>query len=313
MRKLSLLLVIVISCNLYSQQTPLLKEYLVNNYYISPSYAGINGGVEFFLLARKNMLGQANSPQIYKMSANGMVFNKVGIGVNMSNYRRGIFNTFRFETSYAYKLVIGSNHLISFGLSGILLQNNVDVGSIDELSDDPYFNFESNFNSINVNAGFGLLYINREFRLGISSPLLFQNKVKSDGEEVYETARMFRAHTGYNFRYNSMIFSPLVLINQQAGNLYWDASIICSYRNTIWGGISAGQNKSAGLSVGASLHDNVVVNYTYEFNIGQNTEAYHGSHELNIGILIVKNKSERPPLSVFKEYKEQPYYNFIEK
>lgn len=312
MKKLAILLFVVFNCNLYSQQTPLLKEYLVNNYYLSPAYTGLNGGVEFFILARKNMLGQVGAPTIYKISANGSVFENVGIGINIFNYKRGIFNTFHLETSYSYKLVFGSEHLVSFGLSGILSQNNINVSSIDELSDDPYFNFESNFSSINVNFGLGVLYIYKGFRLGVSSPLLLKNKVKSNSNEVYELQSMFRAHTGYLIKYNSLVFSPLFLINYQANNLYWEGSILCQYRKLFWGGLSAGKNKSAGITIGVSLHDNVILNYTYDFNLGQNTEAYYGSHELNIGILISKNKTQRPPFSIFKEYREQPYYNFLE-
>ena len=179
----------IITGNIHCQQIPLSKEYIVNNYAISPAYAGINGGFEVFLQARKNLVGQVDSPEIYKLSVNGSVLDHFGAGLNLLEYKRGIFNTLNLETSYSYQILIKEEHIISFGLSAILINNRIDLASIDDLGDDPYFLFESNFASTNVNFGTGIAYLYKGLRLGVTAPLLLENEIKDNDYVVYSTDR----------------------------------------------------------------------------------------------------------------------------
>ena len=89
MKRLLIILAIFINTNLFCQQIPLLKEYLVNNYYISPAYTGFNGGFEVFFLARKNLIGQIDAPEINKISVNG---SPIMFKVNCKN-QQGIDNS----------------------------------------------------------------------------------------------------------------------------------------------------------------------------------------------------------------------------
>lgn len=315
MRSLFILMLSVITgSNLLCQQVPLSKEYIVNSYSISPAYAGINGGFEAFFQYRNNLLGQVDAPEINKLSINGSVFDHVGVGLNLSEYRRGIFNTFSFETSYSYQILIKKEHIISFGLSAILINNHINLASIDELGDDPYFNFESNFGSTSVNFGTGIVYLYKGLRLGISAPLLLKNKIKDNDYVVYSTDNTIGAHAGYLFRYNTLSFFPLFSFHQFSDYNYWEGSILCQIRDMVWGGLSYGKNKSIGICLGGSPFDNVIINYSYELSGSVAKVAYSGSHEINVGILINKKRRyDHQKVSMFKAYKEQPYYNSIDK
>jgi type IX secretion system PorP/SprF family membrane protein len=300
--------------NLLCQQIPLSKEYLVNSYSLSPAYAGINGGLEAFFQTRRNLLGQVNAPEINKISINGSVFNQVGAGLNLLEYSRGVFKTISFETSYSYQIHIREEHILSFGLSAILLSNRIDLASIDDLGDDPYFTFESDFRSTNFNAGAGIVYLYKDLRLGISAPLLLENRIKSNGSVVYNTGRTLGLHAGYVVRYNSLSFYPMITSHHYSGNSYWEGSILCQVRNTLWGGLSFGKNGSAGICLGGAPISNVIINYSYELSGNVAKGAYTGSHELNIGILIHKRRKyghNKP--SMFKAYNEQPYYKFLDR
>ncbi|MBN2699786.1 MAG: PorP/SprF family type IX secretion system membrane protein [Bacteroidales bacterium] len=308
-----IMLSVLINSNLICQQIPLSKEYIVNSYSISPAYAGINGGFELFFQARKNLLGQVNSPEINKLSINGSVFNHVGLGLNFSEYRRGIFNTISFETSYSYQILIKEEHLISFGLSAILLKNNINLASVDELGYDPYFNFESNFSTVSVNFGTGIVYNYNGIRLGITAPLLLKNKIKNNGYVVYNTDSNIGLHAGYVFRHNLLTFYPMILLHHFSGYNYWEGSFLCQLRNTVWGGLSFGKNKSVGICLGGAPFENVIINYSYELSGNPAKAAYSGSHELNVGVLINKKRRTNNNLSMFRAYNKQPYHILLEK
>jgi len=304
----------IISGNIYCQQIPLSKEYIVNSYAISPAYAGINGGFEVFFQARKNLLGQVNSPEINKLSVNGSVFDHVGVGLNLLEYRRGIFKTHNLETSYSYQILIKEEHIVSFGLSAILINNRINLSSIDDLGNDPYFNFESNFGSTNVNFGTGIAYLYNGLRLGITAPLLLKNKVKNNDYVVYNTSSTIGLHAGYGFSYNELSLYPMISSHHFSDYNYWEGSILCQLRNTIWGGLSFGKNKSLGICLGGAPFDNVIINYSYELSGNHAKSAYSGSHELNVGVLINKKRRyTHNDVSLFKAYKKQPYQMLLEK
>lgn len=304
----------IITGNIHCQQIPISKEYIVNTYAISPAYAGINGGFEVFLQARKNLLGQVNSPQIFKLSVNGAIFDHVGVGLNVLNYRRGIFNTLNLETSYSYQILIKEEHIISFGLSAILINNSIDLASIHDLVDDPYFVFESNFSSYNVNFGAGIAYLYKGLRLGITAPLLLNNEVKDNDYVVYNTEHTINLHAGYIFRFNELSLFPMISSYHFSDDNYWEGSFLCQLRNIVWGGLSYGKNKSVGFCLGVAPIDNVIINYSYELSGDHAKAAYSGSHELNVGILInKKSRYTHNNASVFKAYKKQPYNMLLEK
>jgi len=315
MRHLFIVLIsVLITGNIHCQQIPLSKEYFVNSYAISPAYAGINGGFEVFFQARKNLLGQVNSPEINKLSVNGSVFDHVGVGLSILEYRRGIFKTHNLETSYSYQILIKEEHIISFGLSAILINNRINLASIDDLGDDPYFNFESNFGSTNLNFGAGIAYLYKGLHLGITAPLLLKNKVKNNDYVVYNTNNTISLHAGYVFRYNELSISPMITSHHFSDYNYWEGSILCQLRNTVWGGLSFGKNKSVGICLGGAPIDNVIINYSYELSGNPAKTAYSGSHELNVGILINKKRRyTHNNVSMFKAYKKQPYHMPLEK
>lgn len=304
----------IITGNIHCQQIPLSKEYIVNSYAISPAYAGINGGFEVFLQVRKNLLGQVNSPEIYKLSVNGSVFDHVGVGLNVLEYRRGIFNTLNLETSYSYQILIKEKHIISFGLSAILINNSIDLESIDDLGYDPYFIFDSNYGSTNVNFSTGIAYLYKGLRLGITAPLLLNNILKDNDYMVYNTGPTISLHAGYIFRYNELSLYPMIYSYHFSDDNYWEGSFLCILRNTVWGGLSFGKNKSVGFYLGVAPINNVIVNYSYELSGDHAKAAYSGSHELNVGILINKKRRyTHNNVSMFKAYKKQPYHMLLEK
>ena len=308
------MLSVIITGNIHCQQIPLSKEYFVNSYAISPAYAGINGGFEAFFQARKNFMGQVNSPEINKLSVNGSVFNHVGVGLNLLEYRRGVFKTLNLETSYSYQILIKEEHIISFGLSAILINNRIDLASIDDLGDDPYFNFESDFGSTNVNFGTGIAYLYKGLRLGITAPLLLKNKVKNNDQVVFNSYSTIGWHAGYVIRLKEFSLYPMISSHHFFDYNYWEGSILCQIRNTVWGGLSFGKNKSVGICLGGSPIDNVIINYSYELSSNLAKSAYSGSHELNVGILINKNRRyTHQTVSMFKAYKKQPYHMLLEK
>ena len=308
-----LLLSAIFACNLHGQQIPLSKDYMMNNYAISPAFTGLNGGFEVFLQARKNLLGQVDSPEINKVSINGSVFDHVGVGLNVLQYRRGIFKTNRFETSYSYQILLKDEHIISFGLSAILLNNNINLASIDDLGDDPYFNFDSNFGTANVNFGTGIAYLYKNFRIGIAAPLLLNNTVKNNDELVYNTYRTLGAYAGYVFRYNELSIYPAVTGHYSLDYTYWEGSLLCQIRNALWGGLSYGKNSSIGICLGGAPLDNVIINYSFELRGSVANMAYVGSHEINIGVLINKKRRySHTGLSMFRAYRQQPYQLLLE-
>ena len=109
-----------------AQLSPMGALYFQNQYLGNPALAGTESGMDVSLGIRKQWSNIPGSPATQAFTASYGLNDKVGLGLNISNDKSGLFNRTRTVASYAYHLPLsGESHKLSFGLSLGLMSERI--------------------------------------------------------------------------------------------------------------------------------------------------------------------------------------------
>ena len=79
---------------IFSQQTPITNQYLVNAYSLSPALAGYNRNSELFVGYRKQWTGIPGSPKTSSINLNLPTGRRVWLGGNIVSDETDLFQNF---------------------------------------------------------------------------------------------------------------------------------------------------------------------------------------------------------------------------
>src|SRR5687767_7400552 len=124
------LLVIMSGVSLQAQQDPQFTQYMFNNLYVTPAYAGVDGVAQLTAIHRSQWLGYQSSfgdggaPTTQMISFNTPVYRlRSGFGAYVMNDKLGPQNNLEAQAMYAYHLGIKETKL-SIGIkAGIYSQS----------------------------------------------------------------------------------------------------------------------------------------------------------------------------------------------
>jgi type IX secretion system PorP/SprF family membrane protein len=297
-----------------AQQLPVTSQYLINKFALSPAYAGHNESFEAFLLYRNSSVGIPNSPRLKDVNVNGAITKNMGIGASLSNEQAGIFNSFTGALSYSYQVNLTHSQALRFGLSGGFFENHIDLsGSRQKDLNDPVA-LSNQQQAMVFDAGAGVMYRYKGLNAGIAIPRLIESRLESSsGNSLYTLKRHYTGHLSYNYPINrAWRAEPFLIVRKTAASpLLIEAAAMVNYMGQFWLAGSYKNNAVYAASAGL-VYRRLAVSYTFEFSSSGIAGASSGTHELNLGILIGKNKNA--PSSVFnQDARQAPYYNFIEK
>ena len=170
MKKLSILVLVLISSLAYAQQDPINSQYMSNPLAVNPSYAGIHNVTNFNLNTRFQWSSLQGSPTTYTFTGNTSIVNgKVGLGLMVLNDQIGISNNTEVQVSYAYKISDRTN-TFSFGLQTGFVSYASDLEQLNlRFNDDPLFQ-PGVEQATKFNVGAGITFMNDKLYLSLSVP-----------------------------------------------------------------------------------------------------------------------------------------------
>jgi len=298
-----------------AQQIPVNNQYLINPFSLSPAYAGINGSVESFMSYRQQWFGIPGATRVEMININSGIGDNYGIGAELTSEQTGIFKTFSLLTTFAYHLKFTENQSLSFGIHSGIIRNHIDFsdGNIKDQSD-PFFENNQDLSKTTFDAGFGALYRFKKLNIGYAVPRLLENQIINNNSDVLYTLKIhstFHASYGINVNRNIEV-TPFVVMKATQGSSTFDAAALCNYRGKLWAGGAYRKDGTISTSIGGIIYEKLVMNYSYEFSSGGMLGKSSGTHEISLGLLLGKNKSDANSPSIFKTTSSQPYYDWIE-
>ncbi len=277
-----------------AQQIPVYGLYFMDLYQINPAAAGINNFSALHLDHRQQWRGIEGAPVTSTLTLHFPVADKISIGVNFTNDTRGILATNSGLATFAYRIPLGKDHNLRFGLSGGVGWNNIDFSQIDDTSDPALINAIDNHMFL---AGqFGALYNIKNFSLGFTFPTLFKSQIMSDQafqdiqlnplQNYYITAS-YKFNMGQNFA-----LEPWVLYRaNETQPSQLEGTLLLWIKNIVWAGATYRQDYGMAYEAGFRISDLIDLGYAYE-PAGSMVNGFgNATHQLHLSIRIGKKRT----------------------
>ncbi|TWF39866.1 type IX secretion system PorP/SprF family membrane protein [Chitinophaga polysaccharea] len=186
---------------------PMTAQYFQAPYMANAAMAGIDTGLHVTLAYRRQWSGIPGAPESKALSADYMLFKRVGIGMNIYNDKAGLLNNTKVAFTYAYHLPLSTNgaSALHFGLSGAFIARRLDTQKLNGDVTDPNinaFNRRDNY----FEADFGMAFTRKGLTVQAAMPNLV-SAVKTRDTDVGIDRALFFAAAGYKFETGEQLSS----------------------------------------------------------------------------------------------------------
>ena len=301
---LSALATVVLVCSVFAaraQFDAMFTQYMFNETFINPAYAGSKEAMSATLLHRQQWVSFPGRPVTTSFALHGpLMENKMGVGLSVLSEKIGAMNRNLIYGSYAYRLTVHEGGTLAMGLMGGI-DNQIHKYSGLRVSDDPNAPTDPNFlpnmpNVLAANFGMGVYYNTRTYYAGLSVPRLLDNDVKFnyDGTKTVKITSIRPSRFTYYLTLGNIftltedvkLRGTLMMKAVKSAPVQFDLSAVALVNERIWGGLSYRTNSSLALILGMQINPQFLVCYSYDYGLNRIQRYSHGSHEIAINYLF---------------------------
>src|SRR6187431_295876 len=114
-----------------AQFEPQFSQYMFNEMFINPAYAGSRKQISATMVYRNQWVGLEGAPKTQTASIHGPLMNKkLGLGVTIMNETIGVTHQFSVYGNYAYRFQVGSDGAFALGLQGGFINHQEDLSKV---------------------------------------------------------------------------------------------------------------------------------------------------------------------------------------
>jgi type IX secretion system PorP/SprF family membrane protein len=283
-----------------AQFEPQFTQYMFNEMFINPAYAGSRDQISATMVYRNQWVGLQGAPKTQTASIHGPLMNKkIGIGLSMMNESIGVTHQFSVYGNYAYRIQTGTNGALAMGLQAGIINHQENLSEVitNEQNDNEFL-----FNTPRVilpNAGFGMYYNTDRFYAGVSIPRMLLNKVAGDGSSDVKSKFSFKTWhyyftSGYVFFLSETVkMKPTIMVKAvQGAPVVGDFSCNMLLKDVFWIGASYRTEDSFAGIVEFQITPQLRIGYSYDYTTTELNNYSSGTHEVNIGYDFSFNKKK---------------------
>jgi len=326
----------------FAQQDAQFSQYMFNNVYYNPAFAGIDGLSRGTMIARQQYLGyqptaeKGGAPQSFVLTGSTLtpLANKsVGAGLNFVYDKLGPLTTTTVQLSGSYLFRFKTSTIAAGARLGLLSQRiGADYYKVIDEDDRIYRDLQTKGASqIKPDLTLGVVYRNPKFYFGASfSHILktnFTYGVLTDSISSRLKNHMYIT-AGYNLDLGTMIqLTPSFIVQSDLKQLTYMFGAIATYNDKFWFGINAREsfakkdvnnggktlsNDDIVFLVGVNLLKNkqninaLRIGYAFDFVTSGVNAKSNTSHEILLSYVVI------PPWEVLKPKIRTPRYRHDE-
>ncbi len=251
--------------------------YTKNRFSLNPAYAGNRDQIFSAFQASNQVSSVGDAPKYLMFNTHGLVFQNLGLGLNLLRDSRGFFETTLIEVGASYVARFEDDHSITFGLSTGYLRERLDRQAISVNNyvdmNDPIL-LGDFYDQGQLKIGTGVVYRLKNLEVSASLPRI----VRTNNQLNFN----FMGYAGYEFfsRDGRWMYKPNVLYRIPDGNdNFFDGNFMAEWNRKFWGQVGYRTNGSVNMAVGVNL-DFVGVGYSYGYATGDLSEIMTGRHEV---------------------------------
>ena len=288
MKKLSLvtlLLLSILSYDIYGQQDPQYTQYMYNMNIVNPAYAGSRGTLSIGLLGRTQWVGIDGAPKTATLAIHAPVGKNLAMGFSAIVDEIGPVKEQNIYADISYTITTSEEGRLAFGLKGGVTLQDIGLVSI-LLPQDPNDDlFRDNINDVYPNFGAGVFYYTDKFYAGLSAPNLLET-IHFDKESGVIAKASEKMHyfvtTGYVFELSETLkFKPSVMAKAVSGSpLSMDLSANFLMNDRLELGASYRFGDSVSGLVNFGVTPDLRIGYAYDYTTTNLGNYNSGTHEM---------------------------------
>lgn len=282
------------------------NQYLFNQLYINPAYAGYNEDLSVNSIYRSQWTGIEGAPKTVALAAHGVFYDgKVGLGVTLQNDRVGAQNMTAVYANYAYKIQLSDvrNSKLSFGLAFGMIQSGINSSKLIPGQDYDNIVPVGDQSTILPDARLGFIYSNESFFISASvDNLLAKFFHKPDGNFLtsFIPKPNEYVNAGFTLILNDDVkLKPSLLLRdspENPTNIDLNTAVVLAdkvgfgltYRTDVnlykKGILDQSFQKSNAMVASAtfSISSSLSIGYTFDYSLSKIGNLSYGSHQLSL-------------------------------
>jgi type IX secretion system PorP/SprF family membrane protein len=275
--------------NGYAQQDPLFTQYMDNQIYVNPAFAGSKEYMEITGVHRQQWVGITGAPMTTTLAIHTpLKYKSIGLGLDIMNDKVGPINRFNASVDFAYRIHFDNESKLSFGIKAGIDSYSSSFNDIDHSGVDPLAQELSG--AISPTFGAGMYYFAPKWFAGASIPRLTNNLSGNVGG--LDSAMHVFGIAGVLLDLNDKWqLRPTTQIRYTSGvPISAGLSVAAiSNNNKLWLGLNYRLKESAGAFIQFKITDQFKLGYAYDFPLSQIRTATSGSHEILLSFGFTKN------------------------
>ena len=289
-RTFYILLIVMSGISAQAQQDPQFTQYMFNNLYITPAYAGVDGVTQLTAIHRSQWLGYQSSfgdggaPTTQMISFTSPIYKlKSGFGTYISNDQLGPQNNLEAQAMFAYHLGIKDSKL-SFGLKAGIYSVSINGTHYRWIQDNDKLIVTGKESQVRPDLGFGIFYRSEKYYAGFGVNHLIKSEFDfgvNEARNALENHMNFTA--GYYYEVNfDLKLNPTILVKTDFKEYSFDLGVIATLKDKMWAGLSFRQSEAANVLLGYSFMKDKSLRFGYAIDVVvKDQEAKENfSHEL---------------------------------
>lgn len=284
-----LFVIFMYSGSVYAQQDAQFSQYMFNTIFYNPAYAGVEGVTKISAVHRSQWAGftpsfgdDGGAPNTQMLSLNTPVLRfRSGAAFHAVRDQLGAQSNLELLVSYAYHLGI-KNSKLSFGIRAGIISQSLDFDKFRPIEPDPLIKGGKE-SQVRPDMAVGVYWQSEKYYAGISANHILKSEFDFAVDELrnsLENNLTFTAGYDYEFNYN-LIITPSVLVKSDLNTYSFDASVVGTYNDKLWAGLSFRQGDAVIALLGYKLlkDNSLSAGYSFDYIIEGEDAKAATSHE----------------------------------
>jgi type IX secretion system PorP/SprF family membrane protein len=295
MKKSIFFIVLMISAmvEVYSQQQPLLSQYMLNNYYLNPAYSGSGEQLSFTFLHRTQWAGYENyqggnasqQVQFFNVSINP---DSTGhnAGFQFTRDKSGTITSTGVQVSYAYRIPLSVKSVLALGFRGGIASRSVNFGEyIIKHADDPFIPAGKQ-SETKPDVSLGMWLEHEKYYVGVSAKGVV---IRSEYETLgLQNEKLLTATAGYHIALNrEWEFTPSAQVVTNTDVTFVESNILVKNNDRFWAGLSYRHEEAVTVLTGFGMLDQKLrFSYAFDYITTNKSIKTSASHEIMVRYCI---------------------------
>jgi type IX secretion system PorP/SprF family membrane protein len=244
-----------------AQQDALFTQYMFNNLYMTPAYAGVDGVTRITAVHRQQWLGYQSSfgdggaPTTQMVTFNTPIYKlHSGFGAYVLNDRLGPVNNLEAQMMYAYHLGIKESKL-SFAVKLGIYSQTIDGSKYRAIQNPDPLITQGKESQVRPDLGAGVFYRSEKYYFGVGVNHLLHSKFDFGSDS---TRGALESHINFTGGYFYEVSFDLKLqftaaVRTDLNKTQIDVAGIAHIKDTMYGGLAFRQSEAASLLLGYSI------------------------------------------------------------